>query len=113
MTHFDIAIAPSAGTNFYRGKSDLRWLEAAAMGLPVVADPIVYPEIQPGVTGLHADDRITARDALLALVDDAGLRARIGAAARAHVMEHRDMATMAEQWRAVIAGVAARPAAAA
>jgi glycosyltransferase involved in cell wall biosynthesis len=113
MTHFDIAIAPSAGTNFYRGKSDLRWLEAAAMGLPVVADPIVYPEIQPGVTGLHADDRITARDALLALVDDAGLRARIGAAARAHVTEHRDMATMAEQWRAVITGVAARPAAAA
>ena len=54
MTMFDVALAPSARTTFFRGKSDLRWLEASALGIPLVADPGVYPEIEHGVTGFHA-----------------------------------------------------------
>ena len=54
MTLFDIAIAPSAENNLFRGKSDLRWLEASALGIPLVAHPDVYPEIEDGVTGVHA-----------------------------------------------------------
>ena len=54
MTLFDIAIAPSAENNLFRGKSDLRWLEASALGIPLVAHPEVYPEIEDGVTGVHA-----------------------------------------------------------
>ena len=34
MTHFDIALAPAGTSNFFRGKSDLRWLEAAALACP-------------------------------------------------------------------------------
>ena len=30
MTLFDLSIAPSAENNQFRGKSDLRWLEASA-----------------------------------------------------------------------------------
>ena len=113
MTHFDVALAPSDGTNFYRGKSDLRWLEAAALGIPVVADPVLYPDIEPGVTGLHADSPAAAGDALLALVDDAAVRERIGTAARAHVHAHRDIAVMAEQWRTALCAAAGQSAAAA
>ena len=51
--------------------------------------PSLYPDDRHGVTGLHAATPAQARAAMLALVDDAGLRARIGAAARAHVREHR------------------------
>ena len=56
MTLFDIAIAPSSESNLFKGKSDLRWLEASALGVPLVAHPDVYPEIEDGVTGVHARD---------------------------------------------------------
>jgi hypothetical protein len=77
-----------------RGKSDVRWLEASALEIPIVADPVVYPSIENGVSGLHA-----------ALVDDAALRARIGAAARDHVRAHGSSAAVAPQWAAALAAV--------
>ena len=98
MTSFDVALAPATGAAFFRGKSDLRWLEASALGIPVVADPVVYPDVDDGVTGLHAATPQQARAAILALVDDAALRARIGAAARAHVREHRCIDAVAGRW---------------
>jgi glycosyltransferase involved in cell wall biosynthesis len=103
LTNFDIAIAPAGRTNFHRGKSDLRWLEASALGIPIVADPFVYADIQDGVTGLLAEDPDQAKAALLRLVDDEAERRRIGAAARAHVREHRSIAAMAPQWTQALA----------
>jgi glycosyltransferase involved in cell wall biosynthesis len=103
MANFDIAIAPAGRSNYFRAKSDLRWLEAGALGLPVVADPFVYGEIEHGVTGLHAETAEEAERHLLALVDDREARERIGAAARAHVVEHRSSAVMARRWVDVLA----------
>jgi len=113
MTAFDIALAPSGRTNLFRGKSDLRWLEASALGTPLVADPEVYPEIEHGVTGFHATTVDELREIVLALVDDAGLRARVGAAAQAYVAEHRRIQVAAEQWATVLREVAPRAASAA
>jgi len=107
MANFDVALAPATNSAFFRGKSDLRWLEAAALGIPVVADPVVYPLIEDGVTGLHAATPAAAREAIAALVDDAALRERIGAAARQYVREHRSSAAVAPQWTAVFAAVGA------
>ena len=104
MSSFDIALAPAARTPFFRGKSDLRWLEASALGIPTVADPVLYPAIEDGVTGLHARTPAEARRAILALVDDAGLRERIGAAARDHVREHRCIEAVAPQWARALQG---------
>lgn len=103
MSSFDIALAPAARSAFFRGKSDLRWLEASALGIPLVADPLLYPAIEDGVTGLHAATPAQARAAILRLVDDAQLRAAIGAAARAYVREHRSSAAVAPQWAAAFA----------
>jgi glycosyltransferase involved in cell wall biosynthesis len=100
MSSFDIALAPATHSAFFRGKSDLRWLEASAMGIPLIADPVLYPAIEDGVTGLHAASPAQAREAMLALIDDAALRARIGEAARAYVREHRSSAAVAPQWTA-------------
>jgi glycosyltransferase involved in cell wall biosynthesis len=100
MASFDIALAPAADNAFFRGKSDLRWLEASALGVPIVADPLLYPAIEDGVTGLCATTPAAARAAILALVDDAVLRARIGGAAQAYVREHRSSAAVAPQWAA-------------
>ena len=98
MRAFDIAIAPAADTSFYRGKSDLRWLEASALGIPLVADPKVYPEMEHGVTGFHAATPAEAREALDVLVADAALRERIGTTAHAYVAEHRSSDVAARAW---------------
>jgi glycosyltransferase involved in cell wall biosynthesis len=63
----------------------------------------VYPSIEDGVTGLHAATPAEARAAIMALVDDAALRSRIGHAARDYVREHRSSAAVAPQWAAACA----------
>lgn len=98
MAAFDVALAPAAPSAFFAAKSDLRFLEAAALGLPVVADPAVYPAVAHGTTGLHAATPDEAREHLLALVDDARLRADLGTAARAYVERERAMPIAARQW---------------
>ncbi len=80
MTLMDIAIAPAGKSNFFRGKSDLRFLEAGALGIATVADPLVYPTLRHGETGLHAATPEEARNHLLALVDDRALRECLGGA---------------------------------
>jgi glycosyltransferase involved in cell wall biosynthesis len=105
MANFDIALAPAGATNFYRAKSDLRWLEASALSVPTIADPVVYPEIEDGVTGFHATTAEKAEQLLERLVDDAGERERVGAAAREHLLAHRTMSRMAGQWATALAEV--------
>jgi glycosyltransferase involved in cell wall biosynthesis len=101
MTLFDIALAPAAKGNFFRGKSDLRWLEAGALGIPIIADPDVYPNIEHGVNGFHAASPDEVQDVLLRLVDDPSLRLQVGEAARRYVMEERDMKIACRQWEEV------------
>jgi glycosyltransferase involved in cell wall biosynthesis len=106
MTLMDVALAPAGRNNFFRGKSDLRWLEAGALGIPLVADPEVYPEIEHGVTGFHASTPAEVRELLLELVADRDLRERVGAGAKAHVNEHRNARVAAQQWVEVLRTVA-------
>ena len=98
MAAFDVALAPAASSAFFTAKSDLRFLEAAALGLPVVADPAVYATVVHGVTGLHAATPDEAREAMVALVDDAVLRRALGAAARAYVERERSSTVTARAW---------------
>jgi len=107
MSLFDIAIAPSAENALFRGKSDLRWLEASAASLPLVAHPEVYPEIEDGVTGVHARTPAEVEAALLDLIDDAEKRERIGRQAHDHVKAHRNIEVVAEAWRDVLMEIVA------
>jgi glycosyltransferase involved in cell wall biosynthesis len=106
MKLFDVAFAPSAENNQFRGKSDLRWLEASALGIPLVAHPEVYPEITDGETGLHARELDEVEAALLRLVDDAELRERIGRQAHEDVAENRRIEVAAQAWATVLREVA-------
>jgi glycosyltransferase involved in cell wall biosynthesis len=105
MADFDVALAPAGRGGFFRGKSDLRWLEAGALGIPVIADPAVYPEIEHGVTGFHAETPAEMRSILLELIADAALRAGVGRAARDHVAAHRRIEVAAQAGAEVLAGV--------
>lgn len=101
MTMMDIALAPAARTSWWRGKSDLRWLEASALGIPVIADPVNYPDIENGETGFHAHSPQEAAEYMLRLVDDTTLRRMVGHKAREHVKATRGMNTMVRQWERV------------
>jgi glycosyltransferase involved in cell wall biosynthesis len=112
MTHYDIALAPAGKGDYFKGKSDLRWLEAAALSLPCIADPDVYPEIEHGVTGFHASTPAEAGEILRELVDDASLRERVGTAAHEYVVEHRTAHVAAQSWAEVLREAVAAPLAA-
>jgi glycosyltransferase involved in cell wall biosynthesis len=109
MAAFDVALAPAAPSAFFTAKSDLRFLEAAALGVPVVADPAVYSAVVHGETGLHAATADAAREHLLTLIDDAGLRHRLGTAARAYVERERSSAAAARAWADALKNTAPRP----
>ncbi|HXK17589.1 MAG TPA: glycosyltransferase, partial [Polyangiaceae bacterium] len=83
--HFDLAVAPLLDTPFNRCKSDLKFLEYAACGLPVVASRVVPYSltVRDGEDGLLADnDEDSWFNAIESLVLQPELRARLGAAAR-------------------------------
>jgi glycosyltransferase involved in cell wall biosynthesis len=108
MSMFDIALAPSGGGGWYRGKSDLRWLEASALGIATIARPSTYPEIEHGVTGFHATSPQDMVVALMELIGDKGLREEVGRAAKAFVTDHRSMPIMAQSWQAALEAIHAQ-----
>jgi glycosyl transferase family 1 len=107
MTFFDIAFDPLGRSAWRRGRSQLRWLESSAWGIPLVGDRRVYPSIEDGVTGFHASDPIAVARAILRLVDDPLLRAAVGASARREVEERYTMDALAPRWVDVLEQVAA------
>jgi len=87
---FDIGIMPLVDEPWSRGKCGFKLVQYLACGRPAVASPVgVNPAIViDGETGLLAaseDEWVAAVDRLVA---DAPLRARLGAAGRAHVEAH-------------------------
>jgi len=81
----DVNLCPLELDNpFCESKSEVRWLAAAAIGLPTVASPTVplRAVIKPGETGLLAATATEWAAALEQLVADAVWRARLGEAAR-------------------------------
>lgn len=106
MCMIDIMLAPARPTGWYRGKSDLRWLEASALEIPTIGDPTVYPDIEHGVTGFHAETPEQVTELLYELVADEELRRRVGKSARDHVELHRSSEDAAMQWSEVLSAVA-------
>lgn len=106
MSMIDIALAPGGGGGWYKGKSDLRWLEASALGIPIIAREMIYPEIEHGVTGFHATAPHEIVPILMDLLNDPALRQRIGDQAKEYVTEHRSHTTMSEVWADALQAIA-------
>jgi hypothetical protein len=82
---FDICIAPlEVGNRFCEAKSELKFFEAALVGVPTVASP-THPYrqvIRHGENGFLATDAESWRRCLSLLIENAELRNRIAEAAR-------------------------------
>lgn len=87
---FNIGIAPLLDNTFNRSKSNLRWLEMSAMGIPTVASPLNHfkETIEHGVTGFLASTHEEWISYLLRLIDEPELRENVGRNARNQVKEH-------------------------
>ncbi|MCL5291456.1 MAG: glycosyltransferase [Actinobacteria bacterium] len=84
LSKFDIALAPLTDDSFNACKSDLKFLEYAALGLPVIASKVAAYEssVDHGRNGFLARNPKDWLKYLRRLINDEGLREEIGAAAR-------------------------------
>ena len=104
----DISLAPLEASVFNDAKSNIKLLEASVLGLPSVCSPrdSFRAVIRDGEDGMLADDDAGWLAALLRLVDDAGLRRRIGGAAlRAALDRYAPEAIAQTQVAPLVAGL--------
>lgn len=83
----DIGIMPLTDTPWARGKCGYKLIQYMACGIPVIASPVgVNAEIvEHGVNGFLASSASDWKNALQTLLQDPGLRARMGEAGRRKV----------------------------
>lgn len=84
---FDIGLAPLVDNKFNRGKSNLRWLEYSALGIPCVASNVGHfaETVKDGVDGFLARDGAEITRKIQVLIDDSKLRKKMGRAAHARI----------------------------
>lgn len=96
---FDISLAPVTNTRFNRGKSDLKFLEAAAMGVPSICSKVVTysRSVKHGENGLLAKNNKDWLKYLKYLINDFDFRITMGMKAR-NFAETRFISKNAHLW---------------
>jgi glycosyltransferase involved in cell wall biosynthesis len=88
----DVAVYPFADTLIHRARCPVKLLDLMAAGMPVVADAVGQNAvtIAHGVSGLLVPpgEAGAMAEAVLELLDDPALRARLGRGAQRRVLEH-------------------------
>lgn len=84
----DVVLAPLVDTLFNRAKSEIKWSEAALVGVPVVASKMgAFVEAVPDGAGLLAENTVDAwYEKLNLLVENKELRENIALSSREHVL---------------------------
>lgn len=98
LTNIDINLAPAHVSKYYKSKSNLRYLQASALGIPSVVDPVLYKEVEHNKTGLCATDTEEFKICVRELVKNERKRKLIGQRARDLVRKEYDSGVTAEQW---------------
>ena len=100
----DIGIAPLRDNSFNRAKSNLRWLEYSAMGVPTVASAVrpFVESIVPGIDGVLCRSKQDWYFNLKSMIENKEHRQGVGAAAYQRVKRDFNMDKVAEQYRAIL-----------
>ena len=94
-----IGIAPVVKNQFNKGKSNLKWLEYSALGIPTVAtDWDTYSSIRHAETGFKARSDKEWLQILKRLIADANLRNQVGKAAYQEIKKNYNAKTNAKLW---------------
>ena len=113
LAALDVNLAPlDTARPFNRAKSEVKLLEAAAVGVATVASdaPAFSRASREGATALLCDDARGWEESLRRLVESAPLREALGAAARRDVRARYDAAAQADDLVSVLAEIVDRAA---
>ena len=105
----DVAIAPAGNLPWHRSKSQLRAMEAMALGIPLVGDPHYRETIETYDGGFVADNQVEARDFLRELVENDQLRAELSSAARVTAHAKFGMQVRVSAWVDAVADALDQP----
>lgn len=106
FSNFDIGLAPVIDSHFNQAKSNIKYLEYAALKVACVASK-VYPyekTITHGENGLIATNTESWIECLQRLIDDEVLRKTIAQRAYDHCWENWSTKTRLESWKKAIHG---------
>lgn len=98
---WDLAIAPLEDSAFARCKSDIKFLDYSALGIPGVYSrvPSYASSVQDGQTGLLVNNNVDEwTDALRSLIADESLRRHLAERARQYVFTERVLRHRALDW---------------
>lgn len=107
----DIGVAPLHEDPFSVCKSDLRFTEYAALGVPVIASniPPYSKSIKHGITGFLANNKNEWKKYLNVLIKDEDLRIKIGQNAKRWAEENRKMETQAKTCKNLLQDIMTQP----
>ncbi len=102
----DIGIAPTPDDAWTAGKSGFKIVQYMAAGLPAIASPVGANAdlVADGRTGLLPATSDAWAEAIVRLATDAPLRAAMGAAGRAAVLDRYTLDRARLVWRTVLSG---------
>lgn len=100
VARVDINLAPLDESPFTQGKSAIKWLEAAAVGVPTIATPTdpFSEAIDQGSTGMLAPDLQSWSRSIGELATDQALRTRIGRSAQQKALDQYGPNAQAERY---------------
>lgn len=103
----DISLIPLDDNEFNRCKSNIKWVEMAAMGIPSVVSAVSpYIEHYNGENMVAVDnDHDAWVEGISTLIEDRILAAKIGGAAQRTVLDKFDINTQYKQWLDAYKGI--------
>lgn len=100
---YELSIAPLVAGSFTRSKSDCKWVEASARGVPsIVSDVTAYDPVRDGETGVKVRREHEWGKALQRLVDSPEERHRLAVEAHAEVRQHRTTDYTVHLWHDIL-----------
>jgi glycosyltransferase involved in cell wall biosynthesis len=107
-----IGVMPLTDDDWSRGKCAFKLLQYMAASLPCIASPVGANReaVIQGVTGYHAASIEEWTSSLERLIESPALRARLGAAGHAHVIERYAMERYRRRYVELLTRLAAEPA---
>ena len=100
----DIGVAPLRDNTFNRAKSNLRWLEYSALGIPsVMSDVRPFQEcIKEGKTGFLVNSKRQWYEKLKQLIDSESMRKNVGRFAYDEVKQNYSMDNVARSYTSIL-----------
>lgn len=101
QSSFDVMLAPTLDTDFYKQKSDIRVLESWAAGaVPVVGPDGPYAKlVNSGTNGYVCNDVENVYDAIKTAVEDKYIRRRLVTAGQKWLYANRTPSQMTQRWK--------------